>query len=430
MKYIEPRVLKGFPDFLPGEQLRRQRMFSTIQSVFERFGFLPMSTPALEYKELLLNKYGDDEKLVYSFEDHGGRGVALRYDLTVPLARFVAMHEHELTFPFKRYQIGPVWRAENTQKGRLREFYQCDIDVVGTESELSDTEIIACLCQTLEELGISNYSVKVNDRGIFNLFASSFNGSMEQGVELIRAIDKFYKIGTQGVLDILSEKGFNSSALARVEQIVELGINQNALQGIRTLFPENLTVAEPIENLLKLLNLQGVPAEKVIFDPLIARGLDYYTGMVFELNLVDHPEFGSIGGGGRYNSLVDQFSKSPLPAVGGSLGIDRIFEALTTLGLLDSSPAITCVLLNMEASLLKDYIEIVTELRSNGISSELYYEPAKLEKQFKFAERKGAHFVVLLGEKEKAADIVTVKELTTRIETQIPRTSLVHFLKN
>jgi histidyl-tRNA synthetase len=208
---IEPKVLKGFTDYLPKEAKARQILFRTIEQVFERFGFMPMYTPALEYKEILLNKYGDDEKLVYSFTDNCGREVALRYDLTVPLARFVALHQNEITIPFKRYQIAPVWRAENTQRGRLREFYQCDVDIVGSETVLSDAEIIACLCFVLDEIGVTNYQARINDRGIFNVISDVLKLSLEDNVHMLRSIDKYYKIGVDGVIAELEKYNFSIS---------------------------------------------------------------------------------------------------------------------------------------------------------------------------------------------------------------------------
>ncbi|MDQ3018723.1 MAG: ATP phosphoribosyltransferase regulatory subunit, partial [bacterium] len=205
MNKIEPRVLKGFRDYGLQEQSVRQDLFRKIQSVFERFGFLPLSTPVLEYKDILMGKYGDDEKLVYSFKDNGDRDVAMRYDLTVPMARYVAQNQGQLTFPFKRYQIAPVWRADNPQKGRLREFYQCDVDVVGTDSVLADAEIIACLCQALEAVGVTDYRVRLNDRAVFKNFS----------IETIRAIDKIDKIGLEGIIAEMKEKGVASEEIER-----------------------------------------------------------------------------------------------------------------------------------------------------------------------------------------------------------------------
>lgn len=428
MTKIEPRTLKGFPDYAPKEQLARQAMFSKIQSSFERFGFLPLSTPVLEYKEILMGKYGEDEKLVYSFQDNGDRDVAMRYDLTVPLARFVAQNQGQLTLPFKRYQIAPVWRAENTQRGRLREFYQCDIDVVGTENQLSDAEVAACLCKTLEELGVKKYELRINDRKLFNLFSNNFAGGMERIVEVLRAVDKFYKIGKQGVLNILKEKDFSETELMQVAAMLEWGLNAEAFANIRRDFPEAGAVITEMENLIGFMVVAGVPLENIVFDPLITRGLDYYTGVVFEISITDGKEFGSIVGGGRYDSLVDQFSNTPLPAVGGSIGIDRLFEYLESKKLLKAVQPVKVLVLNLDKSLQREYVALATQLRDSGMNAELYFEVAKLDKQFKYAESKGIPFAVLIGEDEKNRGVVKIKNLQTRAQEEIPRAELLRKL--
>jgi histidyl-tRNA synthetase len=206
MNYIEPRLLKGFRDYGPKEQTIRQQMVAKIQNVFERFGFLPMSTPVLEYKEILTGKYGEDEKLIYSFKDNGDRDVAMRYDLTVPLARFVAQNKQQIVYPFKRYQIAPVWRADNPQKGRLREFMQCDIDVIGSDSLLADVGVVACVCSALDEIGVDNYELRISNRGIFNTLSRAMHLDSVQSIEVVRAIDKVKKIGIDGVVKLLQEK--------------------------------------------------------------------------------------------------------------------------------------------------------------------------------------------------------------------------------
>lgn len=402
---IEPRTLKGFPDYPPQEQIARQRMFAVIQGVFERFGFLPLSTPALEYKDVLMGKYGDEERLVYDFVDKGGRDVALRYDLTVPLARFVAQNQGKLAMPFKRYQIAPVWRAENTQKGRLREFYQCDIDVVGTQSPLADAEAMACLCQVLEALGAANYELRVNDRSVLSIFS----------VETIRVIDKIDKIRIDGVIKQLAE--INRPA-AEIEQVKNL------------LRPDNQP--EPPANIKKIIDLvaaQGIPEKNIIFDPSIARALDYYTGAVFEIKLKDKPEFGSIVGGGRYDNLVDQFSDKSLPAVGGSIGIDRLLAAMGEMGLMKAGSVVRVLVVNQDAALEKDYLALIFELRGNNINAELYYEPAKLEKQFKYAAGKGIEYALIMGAAERERGTVQLKDLASREQKEVIRADIINLLK-
>lgn len=404
MPIIEPKILKGFRDFGPKEQPLRQKMFVVIQSVFERFGFLPLSTPALEYKEILMGKYGEDEKLVYQFTDNGGREVALRYDLTVPLARYVALNQNQLVFPFKRYQIAPVWRADNPQKGRFREFYQCDVDVVGTTSPLADAEVMACLCKAIEELGIRNYELRINDR----------NEMQFESVETLRALDKLDKLGADSVLKLLAEKKVPQSDVEKIRPLLLGG---------------NFAVPSGVANLMALISGQGVAEKNIKYAPSIARGLDYYTGTVFEIVLKDRPEFGSIVGGGRYDNLADQFSKKSLPAVGGSIGIDRLFEAAQSLSLIRANGGIRVLVLNLSERYSADYLSMVTQLRNAGIDSEVYLETAKLGKQLKYAESKGARFAALWGEKEKAQGAIEVKNLATREQESVPFTDLVEFLK-
>jgi histidyl-tRNA synthetase len=408
MTKIEPRLLKGFRDYGPEEQLFRQNTFTKIQAVFERFGFLPMSTPVLEYKDILMGKYGDDEKLVYSFKDNGDRDVAMRYDLTVPFARYVAQNQNTLTFPFKRYQIAPVWRADNPQKGRLREFYQCDIDAVGTDSPLSDAEVIACLAKAIEAVGITNYQVRINDRRNFEVFA-------ENQTQILRSIDKMNKIGIDGVIKELQEKGINQ------EQIeIAKGFTDGSV---------SLAYEEVLEQLRAVVIALGVNEKNIAIDATIARGLDYYSSTVFETVLPDQPEFGSICSGGRYDGLVDTYSNQSLSAVGGSIGLDRLFEAMRDMNLVRSVHVIKALVINMDETLQTDYIALVGELRSADINSELYYQTAKLDKQFKYAEAKNIAYAVIMGEDEKNKGVVKVKNIQTRQQTEMARGDLLSFFQ-
>lgn len=396
---IEPRLLKGFRDYGPNEQLMRQQMFSKIQSVFERFGFLPLSTPVLEYKEILIGKYGEDEKLIYSFKDNGDRDVAMRYDLTVPLARFVAQCQGQLTFPFKRYQIAPVWRADNPQKGRLREFYQCDVDAVGTDSILADAEVIACLCIALEAVGVTNYRVRLNDRSVFKDFSSS----------TIRAIDKIDKIGLDGVIAEMKEKDVADTEIEKAKVL---------LSG------DGVSTPDSVNKIMEILGSEDLSG-KVEFDPSIARGLDYYTGTVFEIYLLDKPEYGSVCSGGRYDGLVDQFSKESLPAVGGSIGIDRLLQALEEMGKLEKVAPIKALILNLNETLDSQYVKLATELRTQGINTEIYYSAAKLDKQFKYAESKNIPFAILIGEQEASEGKAQLKNLETREQVELMQTEII-----
>lgn len=419
---IEPRLLKGFRDYGPEEQIARQNMFDKIQDAFEVFGFLPLSTPALEYKDILLGKIGEDEKLIYSFKDNGERDVALRYDLTIPLARYIAQNKNTLVLPFKRYQIAPVWRADNPQKGRLREFYQCDIDVVGGPSPISDAEVIVCLVKAIEAVGITNYQVRFNDLKIFDLLSSLFltTGNAEnEGIEVMRAIDKVNKVGKMGALKILEEKNVSEAAIKQAQMLMDLGEGEQALANIEQNLSKDSWVVETLRTLLELVQAQGIKQENIIFDPLIMRGLDYYTGVVFEIVLPDKPEFGSICGGGRYDSLVDQFSETSIPAVGGSIGIDRLFDAMEEQGLLGKAGSIKALVINLDEQLMADYVGLVTQLRGAGINSEMYYQPVKLDKQFKYAESKNIQYAVIMGADEKAKGVVQLKNLQTRQQKEV-----------
>ncbi len=401
---IEPRLLKGFRDYGNEEQSSRQAMFAKIQSVFEQFGFLPLSTPVLEYKEILMGKYGDDEKLVYSFKDNGDRDVAMRYDLTVPLARYVAQNQGSLPLPFKRYQIAPVWRADNPQKGRLREFYQCDVDVIGTDSPLSDTEVLACCAKALEALGLTNYKIRISDRALLK----------ELSPDAIRILDKVEKIGIDGMTKEMQDRGVSESEIILTKKLVS---------GEGVALPERL---EKVITGLKDYNLKG----QVEFDATIARGLDYYSGTVFEFVLPEKPEYGTICGGGRYDGLVDQFSNQSLSAVGGSVGIDRLYGALVELGLVPKTSGIQVLILNLAENLQSKYIEVANLLREAGINTELYYEPSKLEKQFKYGERKNIPWAIVIGEEEAASGIIKLKNFATREQIEVSLDQLVDKILN
>lgn len=427
MTKIEARTLKGFRDYAPQEQLARQQMFAKIQSVFERFGFLPLSTPALEYKEILLGKYGDEEKLVYSFKDNGDRDVALRYDLTVPFARFVAQNQGQLTYPFKRYQIAPVWRAENTQKGRLREFYQCDVDIVGTENEFlgpADAEVIACFATVLEELGVSNYVVRLNDRFLYGQLTSGQIES-DQIPEVLRCIDKLDKIGPDAVAKLMEERGVVPELRIKVMDFLSWGKDEAFLEKFSKLNDLGERQVMFWRRLIDTIVSLGVAREKIVFDPTIARGLDYYTSTVFEFGLTGVEGYGSIVGGGRYNDLLTTFSDKSMPAVGGSLGVDRLYEYLEASGKLPQGLGVEVAVLNMGETSWKSTVRVATELRAAGVNVDLYYDNAKLEKQFKYAESKGARLAVMMGEDEMNRGVVKVKNLQTREQIEVKEAELL-----
>jgi histidyl-tRNA synthetase len=363
---IKPQTLKGFRDFLPNYVKKKEYVLNALKEVFESYGFEPIETPALEYEEILTGKYGEEgEKLMYKFTDNGGRKVALRYDQTVPLARFVAQNQNEIVFPFKRYQIQPVWRAENTQKGRYREFLQVDCDIAGSSSPLSDNEVLLLLCDSLRKLGFKNFKILVNYRTSFN----SIGLTDKKLADVLRAIDKIKKIGRENVIKELEEKGFSKNEAEKIlKQIDEM---------------------KPPKELEEVTKKE----KNVEFFPALARGLDYYTGIVFEAE-VEGYEVGSIAGGGRYDNLIGIFSGKEIPAVGFAFGFDRLLEAMETLNLFPKNLTVTKVLVTSGTKAS----EIAQKLRENNINTELYIDEKDLEKQLKYAVKKQIPYVVLINE--------------------------------
>ncbi len=404
-----PQLLKGFRDYLPQEQLARKKIISKISEVFERFGFAPIDTPALEYYELLGGKYGEEgEKLMYRFEDQGGRQVALRYDLTVPLTRVVASYP-ELPKPFKRYQVANVWRAENTQKGRFREFTQCDVDIIGVQSLIADAEVVATMAAAFNSLEVGEVLVKFNNREIIDQVLKESGLTDNQVVSFLRTIDKLDKVGEQSVAQMLTEQGFK---LSLDEYRSEM--NKQAKE----------FVAE-FENYLS-----GFGVTNFEFDPSLARGLDYYTGTVFEFVLKKNPEFGSIAGGGRYDKLIGKSSGKDIPAVGCSIGLDRLFAALQDLGAIAPQTAAEVIIFNLDKKLTSDYLNMATNLRNAGLDVEFYYEPVKMDKQFKYAESKNMQVAVIYGADEAEDRKVTLKNLREKEQKTVDLDDLISEVKS
>lgn len=379
---INIQTLKGFRDFLPTDSRRRQFVLDTLKKVFESYGFEPLETPALEYEEILLGKYGaEGDKLMYRFEDNGKRKVALRYDQTVPLARVITQYQNDLPLPFKRYQMQNVYRAENTQKGRYREFLQVDADIVGVYSPLSDAEIISLTIDCLKKLGFENFKILLNDRAIFSSLPN--RGINEKEIPtVIRAIDKLKKIGKEKVLDELIENG-----IAR----------EKATDLLNTLEFEKPTPR--INEILTALTKMNVDKKYVEFLPTLARGLDYYTGIIFEVE-VDGYDTGSIAGGGRYDNLIGMFANKDIPAVGFAFGFDRLMEAMETLNLFPTNLNDKNLLIAFASSELEEKaLEASTVLRANGLNAQVYLEDAALEKQLKYADRKNIPFVLIVSDK-------------------------------
>jgi histidyl-tRNA synthetase len=399
--FIEPRVLKGFRDFLPRQELSRRDMIEKIEKTFRSFGFVPIDTPALEYAEILLGKGGGEtEKQVYRFTDHGGRDVALRFDLTVPFARFTAEHRSELALPFKRYHIAKVWRGENTQKGRYREFTQCDFDIIGSGSAAADFEILLIMRTALQTLCKNNNSktavtIRLNHRGLFNRFLASL-GAAEQSVEILRQVDKLAKTGRAEVQKQLEEITGPAKS-GKILDFVSLGQEGDfdwTLKKIAAAAGEGEDIFR-LEELRRFM-LDSGTAENFVLDPSITRGLDYYTGVVFETFLDNLPGIGSVCSGGRYDNLTGLYSKEPIPGVGASIGLDRLGAALEELGLADNSTgsaaaAIAC-LEPGDAGKAQKAAEI---FRQKGLYCEVFLEPKKITQQFVLAEKKGISWVLV-----------------------------------
>ena len=433
MSKIEPRLLKGFRDYLPEQMIARKQMMRTIEEVFERYGFSPLQTPALEYSEILTGKYGADaERLLYRFLDNGGRDVCLRYDLTVPLARVAAQYGN-LPMPFKRYQIAPVWRAEKPAKGRFREFFQCDVDIVGSSSLLADAECVAVDSDVLSALGVENFRININNRKILTGFLTSLGlGSDDEdaGRAVLRTVDKLAAMGEETVRQLLAtDNSLDAGAIDRVFEFIGItGTNDEMLAAAGPLIGSTDAGAEGISELRTVLQRAGefgVPAGRLCVDFSIARGLDYYTGSVFETFLLDLPGFGSVMSGGRYDTLISTFLGRDMPAVGISVGIDRLFSGMTELELVRSSKTPTRVLIApMCDDALAAALGASAALRTEEIATEVYFEPAKLKKQLKYADLRDIEVVVIIGDDELAKGEATVKLMAKREQMQIPLSEL------
>ena len=409
---IKAQTLKGFRDFLPTEARRRSYVINKIKGVFEKFGFEPLETPTLEYEEILLGKYGTEgDKLMYRFTDNGERKVAMRYDQTVPLARVVAQYP-ELPKPFKKYQIQSVFRAENTQKGRYREFLQCDADIVGSSSPLSDAEIIALSANIMSELGFKNFKILINDREIFQNLIQKKIIEEKELISVIRAVDKLNKIGKEGVLDEIIALGFSTERAT------------NVLASI-----EDLTPTPKLLKIMGNLEKMGVSSENYQFSPTLARGLDYYTGLIFEIEVPEYPS-GSTLGGGRYDNLIGMFERDSIPAVGFAVGFDRTLEAMEELDLFPKDLQSSKVLVTVfSQDLLDSSISLVSKLRAQNIPSEIYLDPgAKLEKQLKYADQKGILYVAIIGPDETKSNTFTLKNLKQKSQETLSLDALIEKL--
>jgi histidyl-tRNA synthetase len=411
---IEPRVLKGFRDYLPDAEIQRSALIASLETVFRSFGFVPIDTPALEYAEILLGKGGGEtDKQVYRFRDHGDRDVALRFDLTVPFARFMAEHAEELYLPFRRYHMAKVWRGENTQRGRYREFMQCDFDIVGTDSAAADADIVLAINSAIAALDAGEFSIRINHRGVFNRFLERA-GVTEKSNSVLRLVDKLEKIGAEEVGRLLAEDVGESVAKDILSFVREENGFDATLEKIESLAGGPGPDTERLRVIRDCAEKGGAIA-RLRLDPSITRGLDYYTGVVFETTLDALPQIGSVCSGGRYDELASLYTSRRLPGVGASVGLDRLLAALEALKRGHRSPGFTKILiLNLEESFLPRYESVASAIRSAGISCELYPEKRKLATQFGYAERKDIPYAILLGTAEAERGVLTLKNLSTR----------------
>lgn len=420
MERIKPRTLSGFMELLPAAQTQFERMLSALRETYGLYGFTPLDTPVIESAEILLAKGGGEtEKQIYRFTK-GDNDLALRFDLTVPLAKYVALHYGELTFPFRRYQIGKVYRGERAQRGRFREFYQCDIDVIG-DGKLditNEAEIPAIIYQAFTSLGLERFKIRVNNRKILTGFYD-MQGLAQQAGEIMRTVDKLDKIGGEKVQALLMEQGVSAQAAQEILDFIAItGDNQRvlaALEGYRgrsEIFDQGL---EELSLVVKYLGAFGVPEDHFAVDLTIARGLDYYTGTVYETVMLDHPEIGSICSGGRYDNLAEYYTDKKLPGVGISIGLTRLFYVLGEQGYLNeglvTAPADVLILPMTEDQTAA--ISFATQLRQAGVRAQVYGEQKKFKAKMSYADKLGIPYVVFLGEEEIAQGVVKVKEMTT-----------------
>jgi histidyl-tRNA synthetase len=438
MGKIVPRLFKGTRDFLPRDMRQRERVAGIFRSIFLRYGYEPLETPAIERYDLLTGKYGEDaEKLIYRLAYKGGRELALRYDLTVPLARVVAMYP-ELGLPFKRYQMQPVWRADrhSSRQGRYREFIQCDADCVGSASILADAELIAILYEAFRQLGFGAVRIRLNDRQLLSgiILGSGVAEGMED--EVCRSIDKLEKIGAEGVLAELEAKGIGGPASREILRLLDLPGDRHErsaqLKQAVGSRPETLQGLGTIDRLYRLLAPLGVNEEAVSFDPHLARGLDYYSGPIFETVLDDLPHIGSLSGGGRYDGMIGELTGRDLPATGTTLGLDRITTALEQMDRESAAPPASDILVTVfDETLAAQSLALATELRrAGGLNVEVYPGEEKLGRQFGYADRKGIPLVAVLGSDELARGVVRIKNLGTGEQHEVARAELASFLRS
>lgn len=435
-KRVEPRTLSGFMELLPQDQIKFNQMLETIRKTYELYGFLPQETPIIESSEVLLAKAGGEtEKQIYSFKK-GDKDLSLRFDLTVPLAKYVAQYYNELTFPYRRYQIGKVFRGERAQKGRYREFYQCDIDIIGDGklSIINDAEIPSIIYTTFKNLGFSNFVIKINNRKILNGLFDELEIS-EKMTDILIIIDKLEKIGAQAVKEELLKIDVIEEKIEKIEEF--LNISGNTDEKIQKLKDLNFASEiyqngiEELEEVIKYVRLFNIPEENFVIDLTIARGLDYYTGTVYETNLKGYESIGSVCSGGRYENLAGYYTKKNLPGVGISIGLTRLFYNLKELGLLKTDKkSISKVDIITMGIGVENAVEISNLLREKNIPNEIYKEDSKTKAKFSYANNLEIPYVIVIGEDEKEKGVYTLKDMTTGEQETLTKEEVLEKIKN
>ncbi|MDD5222188.1 MAG: histidine--tRNA ligase [Patescibacteria group bacterium] len=444
---INPELPSGFRDYLPQEMIARQKMLNIIEQTFQKFGFLPLDTPCLEREEILTGGDEDFKKQIYraGLKDSNDK-LALRFDLTVPLARVVASSQEQISLPFKRYQIGKVWRGERPQAGRFREFVQFDADIVGTKSMMADAEIIALMSEIMSNLGFKNFLIQINNRKILNGLSEYAGYEAEKNAEVIRILDKVDKIGWDDVKKLLSGKeieededkklNLNDQQIQAIKNIIDINDkdSSNVLAKVKSLMKDSAIAQEGIaelEEIIGHLDALGVPKDKWVVDLSIARGLGYYTGPVYETILTDMIQLGSVFSGGRYDGLVNRFMANSIPATGASVGVDRLFVAVKEMKLIESPKTVSKVLvLDIEPSARQEAEKVLTLLRKNSIASEMYFGNEKTIKgQLSYGVCQDFPVIIIIGSDELKRGVIQIKNIKTREQFEVKEKDLVQKVK-
>jgi histidyl-tRNA synthetase len=429
MNITTPRIPSGFNEYLPADQIEFNRLLDIIRNTYEKYGFTPLDTPVLELSEVLLAKGGGEtEQQIYRFE-RGRNDLSMRFDLTVPLARYVAQHQGELAFPFRRYQIGKVFRAERAQAGRFREFYQCDIDTIGSNSPIVDAEFPAIINEIFDAFGFGEFIVRINNRRLLSGFFAGI-GLADVSSEVLRAIDKMEKISREDLKAELATAGCDTAQTAKVLEFIALdGSNDAILDSLRNLAIKDVNFAQGLKELTALvaaLRDMKIPEKRFQIDLRIARGLDYYTGTVYETKLDGYPELGSVCSGGRYDDLASNYTKTQLPGVGISIGLSRLYYKLREAGILaPTRQSLAPVMVVPFGDAQISYALEVAAVLRRQMSVITYTEESSLGKKLKYADRMGVRYVVLIGEDETARRIVTLKDMTSGVNEQLPLEDVV-----